>query len=40
MSSAAAFGAATEGWYYDAMAETVWVKLPVSSTETTSVALQ
>jgi alpha-glucosidase (family GH31 glycosyl hydrolase) len=39
-SSAAAFGAAAEGWYYDATAQTVWVKFPLASSASTSVAIQ
>jgi alpha-glucosidase len=38
-SPAAAFGAATEGWYYDGAAHIVWVKFPLSSSATTRVSL-
>ncbi len=37
--SASAFGAATEGWYYDATTQTVWVKFHLASTASTSVSL-
>jgi alpha-glucosidase len=39
--SAAAFdgGAQTEGWYYDSVAQTVWVEFLLSSAASTSVAL-
>jgi hypothetical protein len=35
-----AFDAATEGWYFDAMAAIVWVKFPLDSSKSTSVQLQ
>jgi alpha-glucosidase (family GH31 glycosyl hydrolase) len=38
-SSAGAFDAASEGWYYDAAAKTVWVKFPLASTNATKVSL-
>jgi hypothetical protein len=37
--TAATFGAATQGWYYDAAKTTVWVKFPLSSSVATSVSL-
>jgi hypothetical protein len=39
-SSASAFAGASQGWYYDSAAQTVWVKFPLSSTSTTTVNLQ
>jgi alpha-glucosidase (family GH31 glycosyl hydrolase) len=39
MSSQAAFGGATEGWYYDAMAHTTWVKFHLSSSVATTVSM-
>jgi alpha-glucosidase len=39
-SSAAAFGAAAEGWYYDSTAHVVWVKFLLQSSAMTSVSLQ
>jgi hypothetical protein len=39
MSSAAAFSMASEGWYYDATAQIVWVKFPLMSAAATSVSL-
>jgi alpha-glucosidase (family GH31 glycosyl hydrolase) len=39
LSSAAAFSMAPEGWYYDATAQTVWVKFPLLSSASTSVSL-
>jgi len=38
-SSAAAFAGTAEGWYYDGVAKTVWVKFPLSSDAMTSVSL-
>lgn len=38
-SSAAAFGTATEGWYFDATGQTVWVKFRLASTASTTVSL-
>jgi alpha-D-xyloside xylohydrolase len=39
MSSAAAFSSAAEGWYYDAVAQTVWVKFALPSELATTVSL-
>jgi alpha-glucosidase (family GH31 glycosyl hydrolase) len=38
-SSATAFGTATEGWYYDAAAKTVWVKFALMSSMASKVTL-
>jgi alpha-glucosidase (family GH31 glycosyl hydrolase) len=38
-SSAAAFGGASSGWYYDGAAKVVWVKFPLASSSGTSVIL-
>ena len=40
ISSAAAFGAVTEGWYFDAASMTVWIKFPLDSSLPASVAVQ
>jgi alpha-glucosidase (family GH31 glycosyl hydrolase) len=39
-STAADFGTAMEGWYYDSMAQVVWVKFHLDSSAATSVSLQ
>jgi hypothetical protein len=39
-SMASAFGAATEGWYFDAASATAWVKFPLDSSATSTVSLQ
>jgi hypothetical protein len=39
-SMASAFGAATEGWYFDAGSATVWVKFRLDSSAATTVSLQ
>jgi alpha-glucosidase len=40
MSSAAAFGAATEGWYFDPPSKTTWIKFRLDSSLATSVTVQ
>jgi alpha-glucosidase (family GH31 glycosyl hydrolase) len=37
--TAAMFPAVTEGWYYDAAAQVVWVKFPLASSDSTEVSL-